>query len=436
MKTMKQTIIGVFAFLMLMTVISIGGLDVTVEAACSHKATGKWQTTKNATCDSYGTKVMKCKYCGYVLQTSKIEKLGHNWGTYKTTVSPTCTSSGKKTSKCTRCPATRTAKVSATGHNASSSYIVTKNPTCDQKGTKVRKCTKCSANLETKSIAVLGHDWGTYTVTKKKTCTTDGTKTRKCSRCKKKDTARIPTTGHNWGKYKTTKKATCTTEGSKKRTCSACNKSETTKISALGHDWGKYTVIKEATCTTDGSMSRRCSRCPAVQPKTIPAFLEPAVLKHKKTMEKYAKENGISGYVDVLLAIMQVETGGNEKKYKDVMQSSESLGLARNSLDTESSIKQGCVYFAGLLQECKNKNILDLNVAIQSYNYGPEYINYVNSNGQKHTFDLAKKFACKKSGGKTKQYDNAIAKAHNYTWRYDYGNMFYVELVNQCMTAK
>ena len=79
------------------------------------------------------------------------------------------------------------------------------------------------------------------------------------------------------------------------------------------------------------------------------------------------EENGISEYVNVLLAIIQVESGGTAE---DVMQSSESLGLPPNSLDTKSSIKQGCKYFASLLSSCQNQGIDDLNVAIQSYNYG------------------------------------------------------------------
>ena len=68
---------------------------------------------------------------------------------------------------------------------------------------------------------------------------------------------------------------------------------------------------------------------------------------------------------------IQVESGGTAE---DVMQSSESLGLPPNSLDTESSIKQGCKYFASLLSSCKNQGIDDLNVAIQSYNYGGGYV--------------------------------------------------------------
>lgn len=48
------------------------------------------------------------------------------------------------------------------------------------------------------------------------------------------------------------------------------------------------------------------------------------VLAHKPMLEKYAKEYGIEEYLNVLLAIIQVESGGT---LEDVMQSSESLGL-------------------------------------------------------------------------------------------------------------
>ena len=146
--------------------------------------------------------------------------------------------------------------------------------------------------------------------------------------------------------------------------------------------------------------------------------LSAEVLKHQPMVEKYARENGISEYVNVLLAIIQVESGGTAE---DVMQSSESLGLPPNSLDTESSIKQGCKYFASLLSSCKNQGIDDLNVAIQSYNYGGGYVGYVAGKGKKHTFNLAESFAREKSGGKKVTYTNPIAVAKNGGWRYGYG---------------
>ena len=84
---------------------------------------------------------------------------------------------------------------------------------------------------------------------------------------------------------------------------------------------------------------------------------------------------------------------------------------------------------------CKNQGIDDLNVAIQSYNYGGGYVGYVAGNGKKHTFNLAENFAREKSGGKKVTYTNPIAVAKNGGWRYGYGNMFYVELVNQYLTV-
>lgn len=155
------------------------------------------------------------------------------------------------------------------------------------------------------------------------------------------------------------------------------------------------------------------------------------VLKHKPMVEKYAKEYGISDYVNHLLAIMQVESGGTAV---DVMQSSESLGLPPNTLDTEASIKQGCKYFSELLKSAEASGC-DINTVIQSYNYGGGYIGYVASNGKKHSFNLAENFSRDKSGAVKVTYTNPIAVAKNGGWRYNYGNMFYVELVNQYLTV-
>ena len=81
------------------------------------------------------------------------------------------------------------------------------------------------------------------------------------------------------------------------------------------------------------------------------------------------------------------------------------------------------------------KELQDLNVAIQSYNYGGGYVGYVAGKGKKYTFNLAESFAREKSGGKKVTYTNPIAVAKNGGWRYGYGNMFYVELVNQYLTV-
>ena len=152
------------------------------------------------------------------------------------------------------------------------------------------------------------------------------------------------------------------------------------------------------------------------------------VLKHRSTVEKYAKEYGVSEYVSTLLAIMEVESGG---KLIDVMQSSESMGLPPNTLNSEeASIKQGVKYFADLIQSAESKEV-DGNTVIQAYNYGGGFIDYVAQRGKKYSFDLAQSFAKEKSGGSKTTYSNPIAVKKNGGWRYLYGNMFYVDLVNQ-----
>ena len=146
---------------------------------------------------------------------------------------------------------------------------------------------------------------------------------------------------------------------------------------------------------------------------------------------KTAAQYGISEYVDVLLAIMQVESGGT---LEDVMQSSESMGLPPNSLDTESSIRQGCEYFSELLAKADRLGC-DLDSVIQAYNYGGGFLDYVASHGGKYSFELAQAFAEEKSGGVRVTYKNEISIAENGGWRYNYGNMFYVRLVSEYLYA-
>ncbi|MBH0157136.1 MULTISPECIES: lysozyme family protein [Fictibacillus] len=111
------------------------------------------------------------------------------------------------------------------------------------------------------------------------------------------------------------------------------------------------------------------------------------VLKHKATVEKYAKEYEVSEYVSVLLAIMMQESGG---KGDDPMQASESLcGSVGCIKDTEKSIEQGVKYFSAMLKEAEG----DLKTTIQSYNFGSGFIDYVNQNGGQYTKELAIAFS-------------------------------------------
>ena len=153
------------------------------------------------------------------------------------------------------------------------------------------------------------------------------------------------------------------------------------------------------------------------------------VLAHKPMVEKYAKY-GVEEYVNILLAIIQVESGGTAE---DVMQSSESLGLPPNSLSTEESIKQGVKYFSELLASSERLSV-DLESVIQSYNYGGGFLGYVANRGNKYTFELAQSFS------KVFRWRKSVLpQSHSHTyqwgWRYNYGNMFYVQLVTQYLVT-
>lgn len=158
--------------------------------------------------------------------------------------------------------------------------------------------------------------------------------------------------------------------------------------------------------------------------------LSDEVLAHKPMLEKYAKEYGVQDYVGYLLAIMQVESGG---RLEDVMQSSESMGLPPNTLKKEESIRRACEYFKELLTTMEKLDC-DMDSVIQSYNYGGGYMYYVAKNGNKHTFALAMEFSKNQCNGQKTSYYNAVA-APMGSWRYVYGNMYYVQLVQQYLGA-
>ena len=155
-------------------------------------------------------------------------------------------------------------------------------------------------------------------------------------------------------------------------------------------------------------------------------FLSDEVLGYRDLVHEYAEQEGIGEYEDVLLAIMEVESRGTGS---DVMQSSESKGLRAGTLEPEESIEQACYYYAELLK-IADENGSDDRSVIQAYNFGPGYLIFVGENGGKHTRELAAEYARQKSDGETVEYTNDVAPDG---WKYKYGNMYYVDLVEQHM---
>ncbi len=162
--------------------------------------------------------------------------------------------------------------------------------------------------------------------------------------------------------------------------------------------------------------------------KTGTAKVSAQALKYRSLVEQYAQKEKIPSKIDMLLAIIEVETGGSQK---DVMQASESKGLAPNTIsDPEESIQTGVHYFAELVRSAKKAGV-DSPTTVQAYNYGGGFIDYVAKHGKKYSFELAQEFSKEQAHGKKVTYTNPVAVKKNGGWRYNYGNMFYYSMVQQ-----
>jgi len=119
------------------------------------------------------------------------------------------------------------------------------------------------------------------------------------------------------------------------------------------------------------------------------------ILKWRPIVQEYCVKYKCPEYVDFILALMYQEIG--ETDTLDVMQSSESIGLPPNSIkDPVQSIDIGVKHFKSVLDLGTKKGV-DFPTIVQSYNFGSGYIDYVSSNGKKHTKELATSFSAKEA---------------------------------------
>lgn len=160
------------------------------------------------------------------------------------------------------------------------------------------------------------------------------------------------------------------------------------------------------------------------------AKVNEAVMAWEPVVRQYAEKYEVPEYVDVILAIIMVETGGSGL---DIMQSSESLGLPPNTItDPIVSIDAGVRHFASVIKNARS-NELDFWTPVQSYNFGSGFNGYVKNNGKQYSFELASAFSKNLANGKKVKYSNPIAD-FNGNFRYAYGNMYYVMLVQQYLS--
>ncbi|SFD65729.1 Lysozyme-like [Lentibacillus persicus] len=150
------------------------------------------------------------------------------------------------------------------------------------------------------------------------------------------------------------------------------------------------------------------------------AVISSDVLEYKPLVEKYADKNDVEEHVDELLAIMMQESGG---RGKDPMQSSESYCGSRGCIENpERSIEQGVEHFATVLNEADG----DVQLAIQSYNFGPGFIDYVEANSGDYTQKAAIKFSQEKYATADNQAKYRCPRKEAKKIDACYGDIYYV----------
>ncbi|MGG5358763.1 MULTISPECIES: lysozyme family protein [unclassified Enterococcus] len=149
-----------------------------------------------------------------------------------------------------------------------------------------------------------------------------------------------------------------------------------------------------------------------------------------EAVEKYDMEE----YEDLVKAVILTESKGEGT---DLMQSSESAYGEPNVIDTPAkSIDQGVSYLKKVIQETEKQGC-NFWTAVQAYNFGVDYIQYVKNNGGTNSVELAETYSREVLSpllGNENQSQVRYWKLQSlfYNGGYLYhngGNMFYADIV-------
>lgn len=141
----------------------------------------------------------------------------------------------------------------------------------------------------------------------------------------------------------------------------------------------------------------------------------PMVEQWRADVEACAELYGVAEYVDLLLAIMAQESGGDVSVTADIMQCSASAGLPADSIsDPLESIRQGVRYFSTLVGR-RAAGEVDMDTVVQSYNFGGGYQDFV-----------AEEWGGMHSEAAARAFSERMCSRYGYSF---YGDVLYVEHV-------
>ncbi|MDA2609936.1 lysozyme family protein, partial [Bacillus cereus] len=170
--------------------------------------------------------------------------------------------------------------------------------------------------------------------------------------------------------------------------------------------------------------------------------LDPDVERWRSLVEKEAAAQGMQDFVNLLLAIIQIESGG--RGTRDIMQSSESAGYGRpNVFQTEEeSVRQGVKHLKDCYLALKafNKGYENnIKALAQAYNYGNYFATWLGNRGGEYNLEVAEEYSrtivapsLGNTTGKTMPYVNETSLRLGKPYKYvDGGNFFYGELISE-----
>ncbi|MEG3033856.1 MAG: lysozyme family protein, partial [Enterococcus sp.] len=158
------------------------------------------------------------------------------------------------------------------------------------------------------------------------------------------------------------------------------------------------------------------------------------VMTYADEVEQAVKVNNIPEYKNLVLAIIYTESKGQTE---DLMQSSESAYGKRQMIGTtKESIDTGVAFLAQSITQA-NEAGCDIWTAVQAYNFGLDYIQFVKERGGKNSIRLAEEYSKEilspllgNDTQKTYRYYRPQALVYNGGFLYSNGgNMFYADIV-------
>lgn len=153
------------------------------------------------------------------------------------------------------------------------------------------------------------------------------------------------------------------------------------------------------------------------------------VMTYQPLVQEVLAQHDTVANEELVLAMIYTETKGKDI---DVMQSSESAdGYINSIVDSRESIRQGVEYLSQSLIAAETSGV-DVWTAVQAYNYGLAYIDFIAERGGENTVELAKEYSqtvvapsLGNTSGETYTYYHPLALLYGGQLYLNGGNIYY-----------